>query len=121
MRGWRFRSRVVDGAAEAGYEVRVKSDTGIIFEDGYGSIDRVLRPDNFQFYSSKPPLFSTLIAGLYWLLQTLFGWSLDTRPERFAHYHPAEVVRTILFLVNVVPFAIYLLLLGRLTNTFGKT
>ncbi len=89
------------------------SDHGIIFEDGWQSLDKVLRPDTLEFYSSKPPLLSTLVAGLYWLLQALFGWTLTA--------HPSAVVRTILVLINVVPFVIYLQYIGRLAESFGRT
>ena len=36
------------------------------------------------------------MAGLYWLLQQLTGWTLAEQP--------AEVVRTLVLLVNAVPF-----------------
>src|SRR5262249_26129247 len=41
--------------AEVGYFARTTkhSDRGIIFEDGWQSVDKVLRPDTFEFYSSK--------------------------------------------------------------------
>jgi hypothetical protein len=121
--GRRDKSRVIDSAicllagadplqgatlASAGYRIRVTGNSGIIFEDGWTSVDKVLNPQTLQFYSSKPPLFSTLVAGLYWLMQTIFGWTLKDNP--FA------VVRTTLILVNLVPFAIYLALLGRLLD-----
>ena len=107
----------------AGYQTRVTNaadkgaDSGIIFEDGWTSVDKVINPQTLEFYSSKPPLFSTLVAGLYWLLQHLFGWTLKDNP--FA------VVRTILILVQLVPFVIYLALLARLlerctTNAWSR-
>jgi hypothetical protein len=119
--GRRDKNRVIDSAvcllaasdplqgavlASAGYRVRVTGDSGIIFGDGWTSVDKVLNPQTLQFYSSKPPLFSTLVAGLYWLLQSVLGWTLKD--------DPFSVVRTTLVLVNLVPFAIYLALLGRL-------
>ena len=69
-------------------------DVGIIFDhpDAWGTIDRVLHPERQEFYSSKPPLLPTILAGEYWLLQKLFGWTLVDQPW--------EVVRTILFTVN---------------------
>src|SRR5262245_30412934 len=88
-------------------------DHGIVFEDGYQTVDKVLNPETLAFYSSKPPLFSTLVAGLYWLLQLLTGWTLQD--------NPFEVVRTILLLVNLVPFVIYLILLARLVERYGTT
>jgi hypothetical protein len=85
-------------------------DTGndIIFNQDTGkwkSLDIVLRPDTNEFLSSKPPLLSVLVAGLYWVLKTLTGWTLTT--------HPFLVVRTILLVVNLLPFAVYLLLFDR--------
>ncbi|MBI3411517.1 MAG: hypothetical protein HY040_24580 [Planctomycetes bacterium] len=97
-----------------GFEYRTKrSDSGIIFQPGWESIDKVLHPATFDYYSSKPPLLSTLVAGLYWLLKMLFGWTLDS--------HPWAVVRTILFLVNIFPFAIYLGSFARLVERYGTT
>lgn len=90
--------------AQAGYLARVGSSTGIIFEDGYESVDKVLHPEKLEFYSSKPPLLATMIAGLYWLLHALLGWTMSDSPN--------AVVRTILILVNVVPFALYLRVLS---------
>ena len=101
------------GIAQAGYYARIKSDTGIIFLDGYGSVDKVLHPDKMEFYSSKPPLLSTMLAGLYWLLKMLFGWTLAENPN--------AVVRTILLLVNVLPFILYLQQIARLAEAFGRT
>lgn len=87
-------------------------DTGLVTQDGWGTVDKVLRPDTLEFYSSKPPLLSTLVAGVYWLLLQC-GLSLLTQP--FA------VVRIILVLVNLVPFVIYLYLLSRLLDRYGTT
>ncbi len=99
---------------QAGYYVRTKkSDSGIITEPGWGSVDKVLHPSKLEFYSSKPPLLATLLAGLYWLLQLVTGWTLAEQP--FA------VVRTIVFLVNGVPFLVYLILMCRLVERFGRT
>jgi hypothetical protein len=98
---------------DAGYRARVTSDSGIILEDGWQSVDKVLDPTTMDFYSTKPPLLSTLLAGLYWLLQQLTGWTLAE--------HPFRVVRTILVLVNAVPFAVYLWQLMRLTERWGRT
>ena len=102
-------------AAQAGYAVRTgpAANTGIIFEDGWQSVDKVLHPDTLDYYSSKPPLLSTLVAGLYWLLQRLFGWTLAEQP--------AWVVRTILLLINALPFGVYLWLLSRLGDRYGRT
>jgi hypothetical protein len=99
--------------AVAAFEFRIQGDRGIIFEDGWQSVDKVLHPGELEFLSSKPPLLSVLMAGLYWLLQQLTGWRLATDP--FA------VVRVLLLLVNWLPFILYLVLLTRLLERYGKT
>ena len=76
-----------------GHEVRTKNDHGIVTEDGWQGIDKVLHPGELKFYSSKPPLLPTLVAGEYWLLKKLFGWSIVQ--ERW------QVVRVILLTVFV--------------------
>jgi hypothetical protein len=97
----------------AAFHTRAKtSDRGIIFEDGWQSVDKVLHPTKLEFFSSKPPLLSVIMAGLYWLLQQLTGWTLAT--------HPFAVVRTLLLVVNLLPLAIYLILLGRLVERYGR-
>lgn len=103
----------------AGYYLRTRRDaetgnnTGIIFEDGWGSVDKVLRPGTQEFYSSKPPLLATLIAGLYWLVQTLTGWTLVNQP--------AAVVRSILLVVNGLTFLFYLHVLARIGLRYART
>src|SRR5947209_9653558 len=108
----------LDGVAaaalfDAGYQARIGSDSGIIFEDGWQSVDKVLDPDTMEYYSSKPPLLSVLIAGLYWLVKFITGWTLTKNPN--------EVIRALLLLINGVPFAIYLWQLARLVETWGRT
>jgi hypothetical protein len=95
-------------------------DSGICTEDGWRTIDKVLKPDTHDFYSSKPPLLPTLVAGEYYLLKYLFGWEIfdDRRPE---HDQRWEVMRTILLTVNALPFLIYLVVLTRLAGRFGQT
>lgn len=90
-------------------------DTGIIFEDGWMSVDKVLRPKTQEFYSSKPPLLPTVLAGEYWLLKHGLGWSLADDGQRW------WVVRLILVTLNVLPLAVYLCLLARLTERWGAT
>jgi hypothetical protein len=92
---------------------RKYTDSGIIFEDGYGSVDKVLDPKTLEFYSSKPPLLTTILAGEYWLLRQC-GLSLEEE-DRWV------VVRLILFTVNWLPLVIYLVLLGRLVERFGAS
>jgi hypothetical protein len=105
---------------EVGYERRTKSDSGIIFEDGYQSVDKMLDPDTLEYYSTKPPLLTFLVAGEYWLLKQTLGWSLadETGGERD---HRFAIVRVCLLTFNLVPFVVYLWLLARLAERFGAT
>jgi hypothetical protein len=76
------------------------------------TIDRV--QVNGHFYSSKPPLLPTVLAGEYLLLKTLSFGRLNFSD------HPVAVMRIILITVNLVPMVVFLLLfsqlLGRLTT-----
>lgn len=95
-----------------------KSHWGIIFktgekEHGWATIDRVMDPETGKFYSSKPPLLSTLLAALYWVLFHLFNLSMIDQPT--------TVVRIILTLINALPFAGYLWLLMQVAERWGKT
>ncbi|MCS7166873.1 MAG: hypothetical protein RMI91_09070 [Gemmatales bacterium] len=89
------------------------SDHGILFEPGYTSVDRVLHPQTKRYYSSKPPLLPTLIAGEYWLIRWLFGWSLTERPML--------VAKIVLFTWNWLPFLLYLVLMSKLIEYYGQT
>jgi hypothetical protein len=88
-----------------------RGDSGIVFEDGWGTVDKVLHPDRHEYYSSKPPLLLTLVAGEYWAVEKSTGWTLRDRPQ--------EVVRLILLTINVLPLGIYLWQLVRLMEYFG--
>jgi hypothetical protein len=88
-------------------------NTGPVSEDGWKTIDKVMNPETHDFYSSKPPLLTTLVAGEYWLLKKALGWSIVEQPW--------EVVRTILLTINALPIAIYLVLLARLLERCGTT
>jgi hypothetical protein len=104
-----------------GSDPKTFHDEGVVTEPQFKSLDIVLRPlgDNAtgpqtrEFYSSKPPLMPTLLAGEYWLLKKAFGW--DIVRDRF------RVIPTIVFTINVIPFAVYLFLLSRLIEAAGKT
>src|SRR5262249_37291243 len=74
-------------------------NTGPVTEDGWRTIDKVRNPETHDFYSSKPPLLTTLVAGEYWLLKKAFGWSIVD--QRW------EVVPTILLTVNALPIVTY--------------
>ena len=55
-------------------------DEGIVADPAYKSLDIVMNPQTKEFYSSKPPLMATLVAGEYWVLKRLFGWDISSRP-----------------------------------------
>src|SRR5262245_49214755 len=42
-------------------ETNKYGDSGITFEDGWGTVDKVMNPDTGEFYSTKPPLLSVLV------------------------------------------------------------
>jgi hypothetical protein len=87
-------------------------DSGIIFEDGWQSVDKVLHPVTNEFYSSKPPLLSVLVAAEYWLLRNVLGW--DIVKDRW------PVMVTILITINILPLILYLWLLAALADRFAK-
>jgi hypothetical protein len=88
-------------------------DHGIVFEDGWQTVDKILDPKTREFYSTKPPLVPTLLAGEYWVLHRLFGWSITQ--DRWL------VIRTILVTWNALPWVLYLLVLAWLVERVGTT
>ena len=112
------RSLVDDGTYVIGHRQTDPStgkylDSGIVAEADWDTIDKVLRPETSDFYSSKPPLLPTLLAGEYWLLKKAFGWSL-VDDQRL-------VVSIILLTVNALPFIMYLVLLARILEGLGSS
>lgn len=79
------------------------------WQKGYDTIDMVMHDDHF--YSSKPPLFPTMVAGVYWVIHKL-GFSMAD--------HPFGVVRAILLLVNVPMMLIFLLSMAGLAERLGR-
>jgi hypothetical protein len=90
-------------------------DQGIAFEDGWKTIDKVKNPATDDYYSSKPPLLPTLVAGEYWLFFRGLGWSITDEQHRW------EIVPVILLTFNALPWAIALWLLARLLEQHGTT
>ncbi len=88
-------------------------DYGIAFEDGWTTVDKVLNPETHEYYSSKPPLLTVLMAGEYWLLKHSLGWSINERPD--------EIVRIGLLTFNVLPLILYLWMIARLAERYGTT
>jgi hypothetical protein len=58
-----------------------------------------------HYYSSKPPLLATLLAGKYWVVQQLTGMTL--------RYDIFPVIRILLFTTNILPLLLYFVLLKR--------
>jgi len=83
----------------------------VIQEPNWDTIDMVKRRDHF--YSSKPPLFSTLMAAVYWPIHRISGATLGT--------HPYEIGRAMLLIFNLAPLVVYFLLLAGLIERFGAT
>ena len=78
----------------------------------WNTIDKVrhVGADGQQhFYSSKPPLFPTVVAWKYKALKAITGWEIKTET--------LLVVRALLLLINVIPWAIYLWFVARMINS----
>jgi hypothetical protein len=100
-------------------------DYGIAFEDGWTTVDKVLNPVGrmgdsssapstvLEYYSSKPPLPAVLMAGEYWVIKHVLGWSINE--------HPWEIVRIGLLTFNVLPLIFYLWMIARLADRYGAT
>lgn len=80
-------------------------------QSAWSSIDKV-RHDG-HFYSSKPPLFPTMVAGLYWLIKTATGMSLNSNLYDVAHI--------ILIIVNLLPMLIALILICKMVERYAQT
>jgi hypothetical protein len=65
-----------------------------------------------HYYSSKPVLMPTLMAGVYWVVKQVTGAGLAT--------HPFYVGRIVLWLCNIPPLVLMWWLLARLIDRFGK-
>ncbi|MEP3481827.1 MAG: hypothetical protein ABJZ55_21470 [Fuerstiella sp.] len=72
---------------------------------GWSTIDKVRHQpagsDEYHFYSSKPPLFSTMVAGLYWVQKTVWGYDLRQQTQTTA--------QSLLLIINLLPFCFALL------------
>jgi len=89
---------------------------GLQRDPQWQTIDKVQhlgRDGKLHSYSSKPPLYPTLIAGQYWVINRLTGAS-------FKH-HPFPLTRVLLVVNNVLPLAIYFWLMIGLIRRFCDT
>ncbi|NOX55330.1 MAG: hypothetical protein GXP27_13015 [Planctomycetes bacterium] len=74
----------------------------------WATIDKVKHEGHF--YSSKPPLLPTIVAGLYWVIKHTTGMNLLD--------HTEAVTRSILLLINWLPMMVALVLLVRLIERY---
>ncbi len=81
--------------------------------DTIDMVQHVGRDGKLHRYSSKPPLLATILAGEYWLIYHITGYSLAA--------HPFEIGRFMLITINVIPLWIFYLLLARLLERWGGT
>lgn len=81
--------------------------------DTIDMVQHVGRDGKLHLYSSKPPLLATLLAGEYWLIYHITGYSLGD--------HPFEIGRFMLITINVIPLWIFYLLLARLLERWGRS
>jgi hypothetical protein len=88
----------------------------IVSQPNWDTIDMVKhrgRDGQPHLYSSKPALFPTLMAGGYWVIHKLTGWTLRT--------HPYEIGRFMLLAINVLPLAVAFVFLGKLVERLGAS
>ena len=88
----------------------------VIQERGWNTIDKVAHPGRdgkLHYYSSKPTLFPTLLAGLYWVWKQLTGIGLAERPML--------VVRVLVGIVNGALLAALLFSLKRVVLRYAAT
>jgi Glycosyltransferase family 87 len=78
---------------------------------GWDTIDMVKHDGHL--YSSKPALLPTLLAGEYWLIYQLTGWTLGENPY--------EICRVMLVTINVLPLILLMILIARLAERFGES
>jgi len=78
---------------------------------GWDSIDIIY--DEGHFYSTKPPLLSVIVAGVTWCVQRVTGWTLLNQTQ--------PLTATVLCVVNILPFAVSLVLLSQLLHRVSTT
>jgi hypothetical protein len=66
-----------------------------------------------HLYSSKPTLLPTLLAGEYWLVRQLTGWTLAEQPF--------EVVRLMLVTINVLPMIVLFVCVAALAERLATS
>ncbi len=77
--------------------------------DTIDKVQHVGADGELHFYSSKPALLPTIMAGVYKVIKILTGKDLAN--------HPNFVVPLMMLLVSVLPWAVYLFFLAKLINS----
>ncbi len=95
---------------EGVYEIDDVTQRGqAIHWDTIDKVQHVGQDGKLHFYSSKPTLLPTMMAGVYKLVKSTTGKNL-TDDTMF-------VVRTMLVLVSVLPWAVYLFFMAKMINS----
>ncbi|MDA1016671.1 MAG: hypothetical protein O3A00_19710, partial [Planctomycetota bacterium] len=96
----------------------------VITDAGWNTIDKVRHEGHF--YSSKPALFPTMVAGVYWAVQQVTSWiPEETKPGEFTYaawtlQKDTEIVsHIILIVVNLIPMVIAWILLACLLERYA--
>ena len=108
----RSRWLAIRALAESGsFEIDAFMDANV-----WTTIDMVKhrgRDGEMHLYSSKPALLIVLLAGEYWAINKVTGWTLADNPY--------EVGRLMLFTVQVLPTLLMLAIIASLAERFGRT
>lgn len=84
----------------------------ILKEPGWYTIDHLYYKDE-HFYSTKPPLLQTLVAGLCWVIKQTTGRTLLNDTHNVVHF--------VLFVVNWLPMLVSLALMVQIAERYART
>jgi hypothetical protein len=82
----------------------------IIRQPGWDTIDKVRFKDHF--YSTKPALLPTMVAGVYWCVKQFTGWNLIDQTE--------SVTCLILLIVNLLPMIGALVVTAAMVERYAR-
>jgi hypothetical protein len=82
----------------------------IIQQPGWDTIDKVRYHDHF--YSTKPALLPTLVAGVYYCVKRTTGWNLTNQTT--------EVTRLVLLIVNLLPMIAALIVFAAFLERYAQ-
>ncbi|MEZ6102278.1 MAG: hypothetical protein R3E01_25350 [Pirellulaceae bacterium] len=109
------RSRMVAIRAMVDHGTFIIDD--VTSDKGWHTIDKVYhetsKDDEKHYFSSKPVLFLTVLAGEYYALQQMFGCNIAENPY--------FVGRTIIMLTNVAPMALLFWIIAWFLEEWGTT